>query len=309
MDNINKLQRDILIDEIIKKMSSDKNTIFCSADFGAKSLDHLRNKFKKQFIHCGISEQAMFDVATGLALDKKKIFVYAMAPFISLRALEQIKCGPGIMNLPVSIISVGVGLGYANAGPTHYACEDYICLRAIPNINIFTFSDNTSVKLIIKKILKKPIFSYLRLDREFLPDLSRYFKNIDSDFRVTNTEKNFRNKIVLVSNGYMTHECLKIKEKYPSKFEVIDLIKSFPISKKIKNYISKSKKIVCVDEQIKTSSISNTLSSFVIENSIKIDISCIALPNKNFFENIGRKKMLKKFGLLSEQILKKINFK
>ena len=87
MHNINKLQRDVLIDEIINKMSSDKNTIFCSADFGAKSLDYLRKKFKKQFIHSGISEQAMFDVATGLALDKKKIFVYNMFKMVFITCL------------------------------------------------------------------------------------------------------------------------------------------------------------------------------------------------------------------------------
>ena len=32
---------------------------------------------------------------------------------ISLRATEQIKCGPAMMNLPMTILSVGIGLGYA----------------------------------------------------------------------------------------------------------------------------------------------------------------------------------------------------
>ena len=37
----------------------------------------------------------MIDIASGLALENNKVFVYAMAPFLSLRALEQVKCGPG----------------------------------------------------------------------------------------------------------------------------------------------------------------------------------------------------------------------
>ena len=50
------LQRDIFIKEITKKLESDKSIYFLSADFGAAALDELREKFPKNFIHCGISE-------------------------------------------------------------------------------------------------------------------------------------------------------------------------------------------------------------------------------------------------------------
>ena len=86
------LQRDIFIENIRKKMKINKNIYFLSADFGAVALDKLRKEFPDRFVHCGISEQAMVDMATGLALNNKIVFVYAMAPFLSLRAIEQIKC-------------------------------------------------------------------------------------------------------------------------------------------------------------------------------------------------------------------------
>ena len=54
-----------------KKLEKDKNIYVMSADFGAASLDYTREKFRENFIHCGISEQAMFDIGTGLALEKK----------------------------------------------------------------------------------------------------------------------------------------------------------------------------------------------------------------------------------------------
>ena len=50
----------------------------------------------------------MIDMATGLALEGNKVFVYAMAPFLSLRCIEQAKTGPGLMKLPICFISVGV---------------------------------------------------------------------------------------------------------------------------------------------------------------------------------------------------------
>jgi transketolase len=122
------LQRDGFIEEIVNAIKQGEDIYFLSADFGAAALDELRRDYPQNFIHCGISEQNMIDVATGLALEGKKVFCYAMAPFISMRALEQIKCGPGIMDLPICLISVGVGIGYADSGPTHYVTEEFACL-------------------------------------------------------------------------------------------------------------------------------------------------------------------------------------
>ena len=158
-------QRDVFIKEIIKSLESDKSIYFLSADFGAPALDELRERFPNNFLHCGISEQAMLDIASGLALDGKKVFVYAMAPFLSLRSIEQAKCGAGLMNLPICVISVGIGLGYADAGPTHYSTEDFACFRAIVGSSIYTPSDNFITKEIALNIYnsKPDYFDNLRL--------------------------------------------------------------------------------------------------------------------------------------------------
>ena len=173
------LQRDVFINEIIKKMKIDKKIYFLSADFGAAALDELREKYPNNFIHCGISEQAMLDIATGLALENNKVFVYAMAPFLSLRAIEQAKCGPGLMNLPICMISVGIGLGYADAGPTHYANEDFACFRSVVGTTIYTPSDNTTTKFIAQEMLNKTKFSYVRLDRDVCLDIEPKIKAED----------------------------------------------------------------------------------------------------------------------------------
>ena len=102
-------QRDVFIKEVTKALEKQSNIFFLSADFGAPALDELRSKFPNNFLHCGISEQAMIDMASGLALEGNKVFVYAMSPFLSLRCIEQAKCGPGLMDLPICFISVGIG--------------------------------------------------------------------------------------------------------------------------------------------------------------------------------------------------------
>tara|TARA_Y100000591_G_C21784513_1_gene672996 strand:+ start:14 stop:859 length:846 start_codon:yes stop_codon:yes gene_type:complete len=274
-----------------------------SADFGAASLDITREKFKQNFIHCGISEQAMFDIATGLALENKKVLTYAMGPFISLRAIEQIKCGPGMMDLPMTILSVGIGLGYADAGPTHYATEDYACLRAIGGTKIFTASDNHIAENIAKKVMNNNSLNYVRLDRH--PTENINFKNINYDF-----EDGFRifgdyseNKFAIVSHGRILRNCLKTIDVLGDNYFLIDLFRSKPISKKFSEIMSKIKKIIVVDEQTQYGNLTSAVQSELANNDLFPIIKNVSLPDEYVFQNGGRDYLLKKYNLDEISIL------
>jgi len=296
------LPRDIFINEVKKKMEKDKDIYFLSADFGAAALDEIRFKFKKNFIHCGISEQAMLDIATGLALKGKKVFVYAMAPFISLRCLEQIKCGPGLMSLPICIISVGIGLGYADSGPTHYANEDFSCLRSVLGINIYTIADNFTAKTIGKKLASKAEFSYVRLDRNFSNDLNKNTNQIKNGFRVFG--KFSKKSKIIVTHGYLTHMCNKIVKK---NIFLIELIHSKPISKKLIKFFSNNSKVYVFDEQNINGNLSSALFEFLSEKKIFPKINNFSLPEKYIYENGGRSYLLDKYGFSERKILKALS--
>ena len=86
-----------------------------------------------------------------------------------------------------------LGLGYADAGPTHYTTEDIATMRVFPNIEILTPSDVYSMKKIIKEILNKPRFNFLRLDRDILGDIynNKIKFNFNDGFtKLINGEKN-----------------------------------------------------------------------------------------------------------------------
>ena len=298
------LQRDAFIEEITKSIDRDKKIFFLSADFGAQALDELRNRFPNNFLHCGISEQAMLDVATGLALEGNKVFVYAMAPFLALRSIEQTKCGPGLMNLPICLVSVGIGLGYADAGPTHYATEDFACFRSIVGSSIYTPSDSVCTKLIANELLENPKFSYIRLDRDALPnifpeitrnDLNRGYKifgNINND------------KIVLISQGRMLHKCLEIYKNKSDRFVCVDILRSKPFPKELPKEISVCKGIVVVDEQSPSGNLSSCIFEGFSEQNYFPKIISQSLPENYIFENGGREYLLNKFGLSKEDIIK-----
>lgn len=300
-----KLQRDVFLEVIFDHLKKDKKIFVLSADFGAISLDAIREKFDDNFIHCGISEQNMFDVATGLALEEKKVFVYAISPFISLRAIEQIKCGPSIMNLPMTIISVGIGLGYADAGPTHYATEDFACIRALVGTNIYTPSDNFLTRNIAEITLRNNKLNYVRLDRHFTKDIDyKSSKTTLSDgFRIIGEFSS--NKIAIISHGKIIHNCIKSIQKHPSRGFIIDLFKSKPISEELYKLLKNIKKILVVDEQVPDGNLSAAIFEYFCKFGKTKFITSLSLPERHIFENGGRDLLFKLNGLDEDSILKK----
>lgn len=296
------LQRDAFIVEVTTAIERGRDVVFMSADFGAAALDDLRARFPKHFVHCGISEQAMIDVATGLAVEGKQVFAYAMAPFLSLRALEQIKCGPGMMNLPVCLISVGVGLGYADAGPTHYATEDFACLRAVIGSSIYTAADSASATLIARQLLGKPEFAYVRLDRHELAaiDPAATAAAIGKGYRILG--KQAPNKIALVSHGKMVHACLEVVNASPEKFFLIDLIRSKPFPQDLALFLAQTKGVVAVDEQSPSGSLAAAVFEATSCSGNFLRVVSLTLPEMYVFENGGREYLLNKLGLSADGI-------
>ena len=301
------LQRDVFINEVIESLEKDKSIYFLSADFGAAFLDILREKFPENFIHCGISEQAMIDIAVGLALESNKVFVYAMAPFLSLRALEQVKCGPGLMKLPICLISVGIGLGYADAGPTHYANEDYACLRSIVGNSIFTPSDNLTTEMIAKDLITNPRFSYVRLDRDNQPDLvpkitDENFKDGFKVFGEIGTDKT-----AIISHGKIFHNCYSIYKKKKEKTICINIFRSKPFPEKLIKLLKQIKKILVVDEQTPQGNLGSCIYENLSKNNLYPKIKIRSLDEMFFFENGGRSYLLNKSGLSDKDIISDID--
>ena len=309
-------QRDSFIDQIYLSAKKNKNIYFLSADFGAPALDKFRKDLKNQFVHCGISEQNMVNVAAGLALEGKKVFMYAMAPFVTLRCLEQHKCCSAIMHLPINTIVAGIGLGYADSGPTHYATEDVGILKNLIGSNIFTASDSESSKMIAKFLVNKNIFSFTRLER--LPIKRIYKKKELSLIDINNGFKLFKSKIksklkknLIITNGYQIHRIFELFEKkkikYPDQFDIVDLFKNEPFPLKLVKTLDKYKNVIVIDEQIKNSSILSSLSTAVIENENRFKIKGFYLKDNYVFDNGGREKLLNNNGLSINQINNYLN--
>ena len=164
-------QRDVFWERVCDLAREDRDIVVITADMGAPGLDAFRRDLPAQFINVGIAEQNAVSLGTGLALAGKKVFVYAIAPFVTLRCLEQTRVGQGIMGIPLTLVGVGAGFGYAESGPTHHLVEDLAVMRAIPGLTVHSVSDPAVAADVAALCCREPRPRYVRLDRQALPEI------------------------------------------------------------------------------------------------------------------------------------------
>jgi transketolase len=284
-----RLMRDVVIETICAAARKDKDVLFISADLGAVALDDLRRDLPNQFIHAGIAEQHMVDLAAGLALSGKKVFCYAMAPFITARCYEQIKCVVSSMNLPVTLIAVGVGLGYDHATLTHFTPEDIACMRALNGIEVLTPADEVVAAEIATRCVAQPAFRYLRLDRQVFPFLYRdtAAQVLDAGFGEVRKGED----VAIVACGALVHKALAAAEQLAGQgvnAGVIDLIRVKPLdgaglAKALKGYGS----ILTVEEQLLEGGMGSALMEAIVDATGKLDWPVKRLGMRDKFQVVN----------------------
>jgi len=115
-------------------------------DLGFSFFEPFQKKYPKQFINCGIAEQNMIGVASGLALAGKKPYCYSNAIFLASRANEQIRDDVCYNNLNVKLIGTGAAgfLGFShNRLPYN---EDKLLIGHFPNIKLIFPTNKTELR-------------------------------------------------------------------------------------------------------------------------------------------------------------------
>lgn len=294
-----KYQRDAFIDVIYDRACKDKEIFFLSADFGAPALDKFRQNLPENFIHLGIAEQNMIDVAIGLSIAGKKVFTYAMAPFISLRCAEQHKLA-AMMQLPIVNIVAGVGLGYANAGPTHYATEDLGLFFGYPNAEVYTASDSFSAGLIAESLIDKPHFAFVRLDRDKCEDLEGFSPlDFEAGYRIFGSGK----KACVISHGYLlAHLKAKLNSNLIEQVTLVDAFRCKGNIDKFTELFSNFSCFLFIDEQINGSDLGTYMLEKVPPLTPIASVRKMSLKSKYYFLNTGRDALLSEGGLSIESI-------
>lgn len=277
-----KAMRDVFIEQIYYRMHEDIDIFFLCADFGSPKLDKIREEFKDRFINVGIAEQNLINVSTGLALEGYTVYAYAIAPFLIMRAYEQIRVNLSLhaqlKEINVNLIGVGAGLSYDVSGPTHHCLEDISIMRTLPNITVFSPSDWILAQKFIDYSIRVKKPKYIRFDGK---PLAQIYEDInDATLKNGFCEIKKGSEICLVSTGYMTHRAVNAANMLAEDNISVGVIDAFllkPVNEVLLfNAIKQYKCIITLEE------------AFINKGGLDSLVSCI-LNSKN--SNIRLRRM------------------
>ena len=150
--------------ELHRQMTLNQNVYALTGDLGFGGFDQIREDYPKRFINCGASEQAMLDMAVGLAYEGKIPFVYTITPFF-LRAWETIRTYVNHEKLPIVLVGSGRDKDYAHDGFSHDASDIGKAFEMFPNIRTYFPNDKAQIKGLLDTITYEPHPSFISLKR------------------------------------------------------------------------------------------------------------------------------------------------
>jgi transketolase len=150
-----------IINELAKK---DKKIILLVGDIGYGIFDDFRKEHPKRFFNLGICEQSLIGVASGLALEGLKPWVYTITPFLIERPFEQIKLDIDQQNTNVKLVGFA---DYPNLVPTHKEINAKKLMALFKNIKSYFPKDGKQTEKFIYESYKKigPNFISLKKDK------------------------------------------------------------------------------------------------------------------------------------------------
>jgi transketolase len=294
---------------IFSLAETKKNLMVLSADLGSSSgLSRFKNKYPDSYVNMGISEQNMIGVAAGLAKEGFVVFATSFAPFIAMRASEQIRMNLGYMNLNVKAVSIGSGVAMSFLGNSHYGIEDASIMRSIPNITVVSPADCSEIVKTVFAAAEHKGPMYIRLtggvNNPIVYKDDYYFK-IGKGITIREGSE-----VTIIANGTMVYESLKAAELLELdgiSAAVVNMHTIKPLDTSvIDTAVNSTKLIVTVEEH----SIIGGLGGAVAEYKTTIRNAppqlIIGLPDK--FGKVGEHRyLLEKYGLIGTKIAERVS--
>lgn len=151
--------------ELHKQMTIDTDIIALTGDLGYGGFDQIRKDYPGRFINCGASEQAMLDMAVGIALSGKKPFVYSITNFLVYRPFETLRTYINAENVPVILCASGRDKDYAHDGISHQSGDVKSILDCLPNITQHYPMDKEEIPDLLQKLVDATTPQFISLKR------------------------------------------------------------------------------------------------------------------------------------------------
>jgi len=304
------MRRDF-VTQVLIEMERDPSIYFLTGDLGFNALEKIKEKFPDRFLNVGIAEQHMVGMAAGLALEGKKVIVYSIASFATMRPYEQIRNDVCYQNLDVKIVGTGGGYNYANHGVTHHTVEDVAIMNVLPHMQVFTPGYSWEAREATKAVLRHNGPAYIRLGRSpgIAYEKEKKFTFVLGQGFVVRKGSD----VVLVSTGNVLDVALKTAELIEEKLKLSVCVLSMPSlkpfdEKLLLKYARKAKGIFTIEEHSTTGGLGTIVSSVLFKKGVEGKaFHAFGFPPESFLKAVGdRNYLLNQVGLSPNKLARSI---
>ncbi len=254
-----------LLKDLAKK---DKKIVFLTGDLGFNAFEDLKDSLQNRFINAGIAEHNMVTAAAGLAYAGYKPWIYSIAPFVTIKVLEEIRNDVCLQKANVKIVGLGGGFDYGIAGPSHHALEDVGVLSTLPNMKIYAPSFAEDLSSIIPFVNKEYGAAYVRLTKaQKIEQPIPIYKGIRRLIK--------GGKLTLVTLGSIAETTLSATNLITDKKKSIDMwtISEFPlkIPAQLINSIKETKALCVIEEHVQAGGLGQQMLEKLALRGIKLN--------------------------------------
>lgn len=235
---------------LVELGKKNENVVVLDADLSSATKTNLFAKeFPNRFINVGIAEQNLMGIAAGLSTFGKIPYASTFAVFAAGRAYDQIRNSICYPKLNVKICATHAGITVGEDGATHQMLEDLSLMRTLPNMMVFSPSDDTQTKWLTQEIAKMNGPTYMRLARVATPVIY----DQDQKFEIGKAiQLGEGTDATVFATGVTVSEALKAQEELAKEnihIRVVDVHTIKPIDREmIVKCAKETKKLITVED-------------------------------------------------------------
>jgi transketolase len=271
LSRIEEFDNRIIFAKTLIKLAQEnpKIVVVCNDSIGSSNLTEFRDLFSERLIDVGIAEQNMVGIAAGLANSGLIPFVCAASPFLTGRALEQIKADVVYSRANVKLCGMSPGVAYGELGPTHHSIEDIAWMRALDSLTIVLPADEMQTKeaLIWAANTEGPVF--MRIGRFKVPSVSQGMNPAfvpNKAMRIIDGTD-----ISIIAAGTLVSRAIEAALQLKSEgisARVINLSTVVPLDRtEILAAAKETKGIITVEESVTRGGIGGAIAELVVQNN------------------------------------------
>ena len=293
--------------QALAEFGSDPDVIALDADLSSCTMScDFAKKYPERFFNVGIAEANMVGIAAGLAACGKRVFCHSFAVFMTGRAYDQIRNSIAYPGLNVKLVGSHSGLTAGEDGGTHQALEDVSLMRSIPGMTVIWPCDANEAKEATKALLQFRGPAYLRTGRSPVENVTPSFANYKFEIGKGIVLQE-GSDVTLIAAGLMVQESLKaakMLEEEGISARVIDMHTIKPIDEElILKAARETGAIVTVENHNRYGGLGSAVAEVLAKHE-PTPMEMVAV--EDCFGHSGDTwKLLKKYGLSPEEIVKK----